>query len=234
MKYKLPRPIIEPEISKIISRELRKQKTAFPRATKAELKELAEVAKAIEESSLPPCYVCKKLPHNLGRGIFLHPDAEPILKDSVIATYSGVVSIVPQNKPDDSCYAFDPLSDMFLEKEEQFLLAKESRYHPRRLYSLKLDAYKQGNFTRFINHSEKPNVAAHTISIPSNPYGLVPSSIEIVYFAKKTIRPGEQLLVNYEGEEKSYWGILKIKPFYMTPKTFTLTSALKLNHSADK
>jgi hypothetical protein len=88
---------------------------------------------------------------------------------------------------------------------------------------LKVDGFKKGNFTRFINHSEKPNVVAYTLAVPANPYGLVPVPIEVIYFAKKTIYPGEQLLVSYEEGEKCYWGAQAAKPFPMTPKTFRLS-----------
>lgn len=231
MKFKLARQILRPEISKVISREMRKQKFPLSRISKKELKELAELARIIETQGLPSYLVCKKLPHDLGSGIFLHPNAAPILRDQVIAPYSGELTIEQQNLADDACYAFAPLSDMYLEKEEQSLFDKNARYHPKRLYSLKLDAEKKGNFTRFINHSDKPNVAAHTVAIPKNPYGLEPSCIEIVYFAKKTIHPGEQLLVCYEAGDSSYWNALDVQPFHMTPKTFQLTSSLKLKQN---
>jgi hypothetical protein len=87
---------------------------------------------------------------------------------------------------------------------------------------LDLDAHKVGNFTRFINHSAKPNVEAHFLRIPKNSLGIAPSLFEIVYIASKTIRPGEQLLVCYEGDDNSYWGALRIKPFAMTPRTFLI------------
>jgi hypothetical protein len=230
MKFKLPRQILQQEISKVISRELRKQQISVIRASKSILKELVEVFHHIETKTLPDHLICKKLPYNLGSGIFLHPEANPILKGSVIAPYAGEVSIVPQNDPeDDGDYVFAPLSDILLTKEEQIYFDKKCKYHPRRLYSLKLDAFKQGNFTRFINHSEKPNIVAELVSISSkNPYGLTPSPMEVVYIAKKTIHPGEQLLISYEGEDKSYWGACNIKPFPMTPKTFQLDTSLEI------
>src|SRR5690606_41421034 len=92
----------------------------------------------------------------------------------------------------------------------------------------KLDARHKGNFTRFINHSENPNLAAYTISVPKNPFGIAPSPIEVVYFAKKKIRPGEQLLVSYEDGAKNYWNRSMGNPFPMTPQTFLLRTVLKL------
>lgn len=228
MKFKLPRQIPNQEIYRIISREIRKQKLYVLCASKNHLKEIAEVSCAIEQSGLPKHLICQKLPRGLGFGIFLHPEAKPILKGEVIAPYSGEISLVPQNEFDDSIYAFAPLLDILCTKKEQLLLDSKCRFHPRRLYSLHVDAVKKGNFTRFINHSDKPNVVAELFKIPSNSFGLAPSPLEVIYLAKKTIHPGEQLLVCYEDEENSYWGALKIKPIPITPKTFRLNSSLKV------
>lgn len=228
MKFKLPRQIISPELRKIIAREVRKQKLTDMRASKKTMREIVEVSKIIKKQGLPSYLIRKKLPYDLGYGLFLHPKADPILKGRVIAPYAGETYISPQNMSDDAVYAFAVVCDMNLNKEEQGFVDKKSRYNPRRLYSLTLDAEKKGNFTRYINHSEKPNVVAYLVSIPSNSLGLEPAPAEIVYFAKKTIQPGEQLLVSYEAGDDSYWSVLKIKPFAMTPKTFKLSSSLKL------
>lgn len=228
MKFKLPRQVPNREIYKIATREIRKQKIHVLRASKTIQKQISEVCQLIKKQGLPPYLVCKKLPKKLGYGIFLHPKAQPILKGHVIAPYSGILTLVPQNQPDDSLYAFAPLVDMHCTKEEQLFLDKKCRYHPRRLYSLNVDAFKKGNFTRFINHSDKPNIIAELFQIPANSLGLEPSPIEVIYLAKKTIHPGEQLLVCYEDEVGSYWGALKIKPVPITPKTFQLDSSLQL------
>lgn len=228
MKYKLPRQILTPEVSALISRIVRKQRIAVVRANKTHLKEISEVSRAIAKSGLPKYLVCRKLPDGLGHGIFLHPEAEPLAKGRIIAPYSGEVTFVGQNIPDESAYAFAPLCDIQMTKKEQALFDPKNRYHPKRLYSLNLDAIKKGNFTRFINHSEKPNINAEFFRIPANTCGLTPSPLEVVYVANKIIRPGEQLLVCYEGEDKSYWGPLDIKPVPITSKTFMLSPSLKI------
>ena len=221
MKFKLTRQVIVgPYAVGIISREIRRQKVPIFRASQEDLKEIVAVVAAIKQRGLPKYLVCKKLPQGLGRGIFLHPKAKPILKGQVIAPYAGEVSILPQNMPDDSAYAFAVISDILLSKKTQALLNPHLPYHPRRLYFVNLDALKKGNFTRFINHSEKPNVVAHLVRIPPNAYNLSSSPMEIIYYAKRTIHPGEQLLICYEDGEKSYWGPLDIEPFPMTSKTF--------------
>jgi hypothetical protein len=213
---------------KIISREVRKQKIYTPKADKNKLKQIAEVSHAIEKEGLPKNLVRKKLPKALGYGIFLHPKAKPILKGQIIAPYAGEVLFVPQNLPDDSLYAFEPISNIILNKEEQAHFDAHHRYHPRRFYSMHVDAAKKGNFTRFINHSAKPNIVAEFFSIPPNSFGLAPSPIDVVYVAKRTIHPGEQLLVSYEGDDNSYWNALDIQPLPITAKTFQLDDSLKI------
>ncbi len=226
MKFKLSRQNLSPELKKIISREMRKQKINLLRPSIKNLKEIQQVTQSIKKKGLPDHLVCKKLKKNLGRGIFLRADAKPIEKGEVIAPYAGEVYLAPQNEPDQALYAFAPLSDIVLTRQEHALLDKKRAYHPRRLYSLQIDALKQGNFTRFVNHSDKPNVIAYIFTIPSNRYHVAPAPIEIVYVAKKKILPGEQLLICYEdGGEKSYWGVLKIKPFPITPQTIRVSAS---------
>lgn len=228
MNFKLPRPIFPEEMSRILSREICRQRIVVMRLSTKRLKELESVCKEIEKEGLPKYLVCKKLPKKLGSGIFLHPDAKPILKGQVIASYAGEVSLVPQTDQEDGSYAFEPLDKIHLTNEEQFLFHKKCTYSSRRNYSLMIDALKKGNFTRFINHSGQPNIVAHLCKVPTNSYGLDPASIEVIYFAKKTILPKEQLLVSYEEGGKTYWGASKIKPFSMTAKTFQLTASLKV------
>jgi hypothetical protein len=229
MKYRLPRQIIDPQICEVIAWAIRETDCPVTRAPNKRVKELADVCQVIQHQGIPKHLICKKLPHNLGRGIFLAPDAKPIARHEMIGPYSGDVSIVAENAPDDTGYAFAPIASFHLTKPEQAYFDPKNRYHPRRLYSMKLDALKHGNFTRFINHSENPNVEACAYSIPkNNRYGLAPSPVEILYIAKKTIHPGEQLLICYEEDEGSYWGALDIEPYPMTPKTFQLLPSLQL------
>lgn len=230
MKFKLPNQVGDQGLFGIISREIKNQKIFVARASKTHLKQIAEISRRIQQDGLPEYLVRKRLPQGLGHGIFLHPEAKPILKGQVIAPYAGEVSLVPQKQPDESAYIFELIAEIRLSKQEQSLVNRGLPYHPRRLYSLNLDALKKGNFTRFINHSETPNVVANLMRIPSNELGLVPSPLQIIYFAKKTILPGEQLLVCYEDGEQSYWNSLKLKPVPVSPKTFQLNCALQIQH----
>lgn len=228
MKFKLPHPVISETMRKAASREVRRQKIYVATATAKHLKEIAAISKAIEKDGLPKNLVLKKLPGALGYGIFLHPKAEPILRGQVIGPYSGEISFVSQDVADDSPYAFELLGDVLLTREEQAFFDPKQPYQSKRKYSMLVDAIKKGNFIRYINHSEKPNIVANFFKIPSNSYGLAPLPIEVIYVAKKKILPGEQLLVSYEGDDKSYWSALEIQPVPITPQTFRLNSSLKL------
>lgn len=226
MNYKLPRQLFSSELNKIISRKSRGQRSA--NASQRNLREMAAVVRDIEASGLPKRFILKRLPGKLGRGIFLHPLAQKIVKGTVIAPYAGELSIVPQNVEDNGDYAFAPVENFYLNREEQRVWDPKRRFHPRRIYALKLDALKRGNFTRFINHSSRPNVEAMTFAIPRNRLGLTPAPVEIVYLAKRDIEPGQQLLTCYDGADGSYWGVMGIEPFAMTPKTFQLSPAFRL------
>ncbi len=209
------------EFVRIVSRRWNRRDLDLLALTKQNLIELNEVVKEIERRKLPKKYVRKKLQGKIGYGIFLHVNAEPILKGQVIGPYVGKVSLASQNRDDNGDYTFDLVNDLLLMKEEQKRFDPKNCYHPRRLYSLKLDALKKGNFTRYINHSDKPNIEAHLIFLGS--------MYQIIYMAKKTIWPSEQLLISYEdGEKGCYWGAMGIKPYPMTPKTFRLNSSLKI------
>lgn len=221
MRYTLSQQIISKELIRICRRQKTADDLGLERLTKQNLREYAEVIKEIEKDGCPKRFVIKKLKGNIGRGVFLHPTARPIEKGEIIGPYAGEVSLVAQNDLDDADYAFDPVVDLLLTKEEQKRYDPKNKYHPRRYYAFKLDAKRKGNFTRFINHSYKPNVIAYLASTPGMPY-------QIIYVAKKKIQPGHQLLVSYEDGDKSYWGAIGIEPFPMTSSTFRIDKRLKI------
>lgn len=227
MKFKLARAPITEDLELILKRELRRQKETLDRLTVKQMKELHEICSAIEKKGLPSFLVCAPLPHGLGSGIFLHPEAEALVKGQIIGAYAGAVSLVPPSG-DGGLYAFTPLEKIELTEEEQAIYHKRARFDKTRPYIYKVDAFRKGNFTRFVNHSEKPNLLAHLYRIPKNSLGLKPSPIEVIYSVKKKIRPGEQLLVSYEGEKNCYWDPSEAKPFPILPNTFVLDKSLKV------
>ncbi|MEN9344387.1 MAG: hypothetical protein RLZZ453_1174 [Chlamydiota bacterium] len=229
MKFKEKRQIINKDLQCLCVNIIKRDKIKVPLASKRVIRGIPSILKEIRKNGLPKHLCLKKLKGKLGYGIFLHPKANRILKGEPIAPYSGTVILCPQNTQNDSDYIFALISDIRLTKEEQQKWDPTRRYHPRRLYSVDLDALKKGNFTRFINHSSsKPNIEAQFVRIPPNSEGLPSAPFDLIYVATKTISPGEQLLVCYEGEDKSYWGALKIKPFPMSPKTFMLNDSCEI------
>ncbi len=229
MKFKLARQEISPDLDALYIKTIKKQNLYLPQPNKAFLKKLVEISQIIQSSGLPEHLVLKKLKGNIGHGIFLHPEASSIPAGEAIGPYSGEVFISSQDDENDSDSLFGLLSNISLTREEQLFWDPKKRFQPNRLFSIDIDASKKGNFTRYINHSEKPNVEAKHLCIPFNSSGQNQPSFEIIYLAKKTILPGEQLLVSYDkGSSKSYWGPMKLKPFPMTPTTFKLTPSLEL------
>lgn len=228
MKYKLPRPVFSETLIKMLNREAEKQELYLTKASNKVMQELKVMCDIIKKSGLPDMLVLKKLPQPMGYGIFLHPKARPLKKGKVLGSYGGNTCVLPQNLPDESAYAFAPMEDLTLLKTEQAILDPKRNHHPSRKYVFNIDAENEGNYTRFINHSEKPNVLARLLVIPKNKHGLTPSPMEVIYSIKKTVNPGEQLLVSYEDGEESYWSVLKIKPEPIFPHTFTLDESLNL------
>ena len=227
MKYNLPRQVSQLDLTPIIKREIEKQNISLNSLTKKHQGELATIVEVIKTIGLPDYLILHKLPHNLGKGIFLHPDKEPLSRGRLIVPYSGEKEIVPAEY-EGGHYAFTPLEKIYLSKEEQFFLNNSLTYKARRSYTLKIDASKKGNFARFVNHSSSPYLAPRLCRVPKNSFGLKPTPIEVIYFVSKKILPGQQLLVCYEGEENCYWNEEGVKPFPMNPSTFQLNSHRKI------
>lgn len=229
MKYKLPRPVFSDALIKMLEREAKKQKMYLSKAGSKLLQELKAMCHLVEKQGLPDYLVLKKLPEPMGYGIFLHPKAKALKKGKILGSYGGSAYVLPQNLPDESLYAFAPMDGLILTKKEQQQLDPQRKFHPKRQYVFNIDAEKEGNFTRFINHSEKPNILAKLMIIPKNKWGLSSSPMEVIYSVKKKVEPGEQLLVSYEDDgQDSYWSVLKIKPEPIFPHTFTLDQNLNL------
>lgn len=226
--FRLARLKIAKQLKELSEAKIARDRILVPVASKQTVQEIAAVTREIRRREIPQRFVLKRLKGKLGYGLFLHPEAKPIARGEAIAPYSGVAFLAPQTQDHPSNYIFSLFSGWRLTKEEQQRFDPANRYHPRRFYSLDLDAEKNGNFTRFINHSDQPNIEADLIRIPTNSLGLKPGPFEMVYFAKKKIRPGEQLLICYDGDDKSYWGACGIKPFAMKPNTFVLNAILEV------
>lgn len=119
-----------------------------------------------------PIYI-KWINQDLGYGAFA---SEDISRGKFVGEYAGVVRQLHRGHPDHNPYCF---------------------HYPTKFWSLKyftVDSMREGNLTRFINHSNHPNL---------QPLCLVDRRLlHQVFIANRTIKKGEQLTFDY-GED--YW-----------------------------
>lgn len=133
--------------------------------------------KAINEKYNAPVYIAF-IDDEVGCGIFA---AEDIKKGQMIGEYTGIVKRVN-----------------FSEKKEDFDYAWG--FPPPTKFII--DSKDAGNFTRFINHSNRPNV--DMVYVPIN------NRWHLAYVANQDIKKGQQLLANYG---KPYWQGRGIRPY---------------------
>jgi uncharacterized protein len=109
----------------------------------------------------------------LGYGVFAEKE---IPYGSFVGEYTGIVRRLFRGHPDQNPYCL---------------------HYPTKLWSLKycvVDAFREGNLTRFINHSSHPNL---------QPICLVEHGLlHQVFIANRVIKPGEQLTFDYG---KDFW-----------------------------
>lgn len=117
--------------------------------------------------------VIRWIDEKIGYGLFANRD---ISEGSFVGEYSGVVRRLYRKKPETNDYSF---------------------HYPSRFWSWKyyvIDAQQQGNYMRYINHRDDPNLV---------PKCLVDRGIlHHVFFASKKIHKGDQLTFDYG---KDYW-----------------------------
>lgn len=126
----------------------------------------------ISEGRTAPIYI-KWIDSTLGYGAFAGDD---ISADSFVGEYTGVVRRLYRKHPDHNPYCF---------------------HYPTKLWSLKtctVDSMREGNLTRFFNHSNKPNLQP----ICAVDRGL----LHLIFIAGRDIAQGQQLTFDY-GED--YW-----------------------------
>lgn len=115
----------------------------------------------------------KWINQEMGYGVFAEKE---IFAGTFIGEYTGIVRYLSRKHPDHNPYCF---------------------HYPTKWWSLKyfvIDALREGNLTRFINHSQRPNI--HPLCLVDR--GL----LHQVFVASRLIKKGEQITFDYG---KDYW-----------------------------
>ena len=125
-------------------------------------------------------YVLRKKNEKIGFGIF---SLQNILEETFLGQYSGIVK----------------KRKRFLIKNNDYLL----RYSVENIEDKEyvIDAKEYGNFSRFINHSQNPNVEIRTIVLDNIIYKTL--------FSIKKIKEKDELLIDYGS---LYWKQIKLQP----------------------
>jgi hypothetical protein len=175
-------------IQKVCSRVISLTRKNFKKMIPAYEETLREYEDSLAHQTLPKGLLILPVP-GLGEGLFLDRKAKPIPKNTFIGFYSGRYMIQKEEDINPSAYLWTVAS--FQRK----IKGVETTCY------LDIDAQDTGNFTRFINHSNHPNVKVTVVTKNSLP--------QRAYYTCAEILPGEQLLVKYG---KEYWAAMDIDP----------------------
>lgn len=220
-KFKLAFSIAPKEIISIIRSYSKKQHArSLPAVSKTLWKKIEKYKKDLEENGLPPFLEIAEVNRFIQTGVFLKPTAKALKPDTFIGLYTGEFELVFANETADNHYAYDVAPGLKIKKEHLPLVRSKGKKATVKIdYSIQTNAMKEGNFTRYINHSSvNNNIEALTKKMPDG-------TIEVCLFTCKTIKPGEQLLSNYGG---LYWAVLPILPEPVTPRSYMLTKESKV------
>lgn len=160
----------------------------------------------METSGIPEKLALLKINEELGCGVFAKQNIEP---KEFIGIYSGLFELIQENNDQNNEYAYDVTEGIL----KQFLSSLNLDDDGSGVYFLRTNALKAGNFTKYINHSNSPNVDTKLRKIDNH--------IQILLFALKPIQQGCQLFLDY-GEE--YWKKMGIKPKELNDSTYIFGS----------
>lgn len=165
----------------------------------------SEIVTRIEDRLLHPLssLVISEIDPEVGRGLFLAHDAEPILKHTILGLYAGEYLLKSPKKTVNCVYMMG-------------LMGSENK---RSKYSPHINAQNYGNFTRFMQDlpcSEEiealslPDSISQSIASENvEAREILYKGISVMYFiAKRDIKPGEQIGFSYRGD---YWKNDRIK-----------------------
>lgn len=144
-------------------------------------------ADAVIKKTTAPVMI-KKINDLLGYGVFAQ---ESIAADAVVGEYTGTIVEFSQ------VYGRSLDDTKFVMELGPFGVDKVSDIR----YDLYIDAKKRGNFTRFINHSYRPNLTEKLV--------FANGLWHIMLIAKASVDAGTQLSIDYGS---LYWEARKITP----------------------
>lgn len=206
---KLPFGVGTAEIKKIVLNQARKIK---PRQLlDKKNREVRMYLEAMSSTGIPNHLQVCHISDEVGRGVFLKPEANPLREGNFIFLYSGEYEVIPMREAmQNKSYAYTIVESIRLSKKTlKTLCATDDQEND---WYIGINAEKQGNIASLVNHStDEPNVQATIYIADGMP---IPA-----FIALKQINPGEQLLVNYG---QKYWEALGLKPVEMTPTTYIL------------
>ncbi len=149
-----------------------------------------------------PNLAIREINDQIGRGVFLKEDAEVIPPNTFIGLYAGTFQISHVDEEISSSYLFTVIADLELSRQEIGLVGGSTA--DRNCYYLEVDGAEQGNFTRYLNHADEKdaNLKVLYVRLPNG-------SIQIGFWTRKTIQPGDELLLCYG---KAYWSSKGVEP----------------------
>lgn len=148
--------------------------------------------KKIDQLYEAPVYV-KYINDVVGYGVFADDDIEP----GMIGIYAGTIRLMHEINHNCFCNGtFLPCANyvwglVIIPNPENLTASNWSA----------IDGYSSGNFTRFINHNNNPNIKAMLVAHNNIWY--------MIYFTDKPIKKDEQLLIDYG---PVYWKVRNIEP----------------------
>lgn len=215
-------PITTSKIDDLFS-ELEDQEKTIHKLHATEVKKLDIAIRNSEATGAYPGISIVPLGENLGFGAFIDPKGKKLNKGTILGIYSGEYKIYQTEhlKDIDLSYAFELTDIICLEEEEHLAHFGDLNTWCQGDYMIYCDAKEKGNWTRFLNHGGKSaNCTAQLVKYP--PKGKMGADAEkwiVIIYVLETIRPGEQLLLDY-GE--SYWEKYGVKPIEVTPSHYKL------------
>jgi hypothetical protein len=183
-------------------------------------KTMVRLYREVVELGLPKNFILKKHP-KIGYGVFTH---DKIIKPkTILGIYTGKLLISPMDTIKcGSLYIYGIEENVKINKlqydklmEEGFIPKTRKKFNPEDTYEITVDAQNEGNWTRFINHSDRSNCAVEFRRIEVFKGGFI---ILPVIISKKKILPHTQVTTNYGA---AYWKAVSIKKRHVNTSEFT-------------